>query len=55
MDSYAFEIGKNSKSFDVKNNGYFEYLKSFSEAGLETLHKLESDFNSKSGKKNQEK
>ena len=32
------------KSEEMKFNAFFSYLRSFSEAGLDTLHKLESEF-----------
>lgn len=34
-----------SQQEDVKFHAFFQYLRSFSETGLATINKLESDFN----------
>lgn len=43
MSHLKYDIFK-IKSEEIKFNAFFDYLKSFSEAGLDTLQKLESDF-----------
>jgi hypothetical protein len=50
MDSIKYDVFK-LKSEEVKFNAFFEYLKSFSEAGLDTLQKLENDFHKEMKKK----
>jgi hypothetical protein len=54
MDTLKYDIFA-MKSEEMKFNAFFSYLRSFSEAGLETLQKLESDFHKEMKKNKNEK
>lgn len=44
MENYKYDAYA-LKSEEMKYNAFFSYLRAFSETGIDTLQKLESDFN----------
>ena len=54
METIKYDIFS-MKSEELKYNAFFSYLRSFSDAGLDTLQKLETEFHKEMKKKSEEK
>jgi hypothetical protein len=53
MDTLKYDIFT-MKSEEMKFHAFFAYIRSFSEAGIDTLQKLETDFHREIKKQNKE-